>query len=479
MAETTKKDKNVLHFVIYCLIAALGWIIPPFAPITAEGMHLIGVFLAAIYGWTVTSDVWPSMMTILLIPFTGMADLATTISYAWGNDTVLFMVLLFVLVAFLEESGSTSYIAAFLLTRKFLNGHPWRLIFMIFVVAWVLSSFCNNMAGMLITWGFIYKICAVLGYKPFDKFATLLVFGVAVMGALSLSALPWHGNALVILNSYMASTGAVINYAHYLAYSIPFGFFSILGYMALCKFVFKMDVRKLQNLDANVFNAEDLLLTPARKMALGALAILIVIILIPNLLPVGNPVRMLSDKLGLSLKAVIVFVVLSLIRVNNEQVFKFGRLAARGIPWNMVVMIMAIFCFVNLLGNPAAGISAFLGKVFTPMFGGVSTIVFFLLILAVTVFITNFMVNMVVAVIMIAATLPIAATLGIEPTQVVYLITIACTIAFMLPPASAASCVLFANTEWVRAKDVYKYGFPTIIMMSLVALIWNIVLFMF
>ena len=479
MSETVKKDKNVLHFVVYCVIAALGWIIPPVAPITAEGMRLISVFLAAIYGWTVTPAIWPSLITIVLMPFTGMADLATTISYAWGNDTILFIIMMFVLVAFLEETGSTSYLAAFLLTRKFLKGHPWRLIFMIFVVAWVLSSFCNNVAGMLITWGFIYKICAVLGYKPFDKFATLLIFGVGVMGALSLSALPWHGNALIILNSYMASTGAVINYAHYLLYSIPFGFFSILGYMALCKFLFKMDVSRLQNLDSNVFDAKDLELTAPRKIALTGLAVLILGILIPNLMPPTSPVAAVSAKLGLSMKAVVVIIVLSLLRVDGKPVFNFGQLAAKGIPWGMVLMMMAIFCFVNLLGSPAAGISAFLGKVFTPMFSGVSVMVFFLLILLITVFLTNFMINMVVAVIMIAATVPVAATLGVPPTQVVYLITIACTIAFMLPPASAASCVLFANTTWVRAKDVYKYGAPTIVMMSAVALIWNIILFMF
>ena len=479
MSETAKKDKNIMHFIIYCVIAALGWIIPPVAPITAEGMHLIGVFVAAIYGWTVTTEIWPSLTTLVLIPFTGMADLATTISYAWGNDTILFIILMFVLVAFLEETGSTSYIAAFLLTRNFLKGHPWRLIFMIFVVAWALSSFCNNVAGMLITWGFIYKICGLLDYKPFDKFSTLLVFGVGVMGALSLSALPWHGNALVILNSYMASSGDIINYAHYLAYSIPFGFFSILGYMALCKFVFKMDVSRLQNLDTNVFNAKDLELTASRKMALSGLAVLILGILIPNLMPQTSSVYAVSAKLGLSLKAVIVIIVLSLMRVEGKPVFQFGKLAAKGIPWGMVLMMMAIFCFVNLLGNPTAGISAFLGKVFTPMFQGVSPVVFFLLILVITIFLTNFMINMVVAVIMIAATVPVAATLGIGSQQVVYLITVACTIAFMLPPASAASCVLFANTEWVRAKDVYKYGAPTIVMMAAVALIWNIILFMF
>lgn len=143
------------------------------------------------------------------------------------------------------------------------------------------------------------------------------------------------------------------------------------------------------------------------------------------------------------------------------------------------MMIAGIMSFVSLLGSDDAGIGAFLGKIFTPMFNDSSVILFFLLILIITIFLTNFMINMVVAVIMITATMPIATTLGVDPLQIVYLITVSCTIAFMLPAASAASCCLFANTKWVRAKDVYLYSVPTIILLALIALAWNFVLFLF
>lgn len=480
MAEAVaKKDKNVLYFIIYCVIAAMGWIIPPVDPITPEGMHLLGVFIAAIFGWSITSEVWPSFLTFLLLPFTGLADLAGVMAASWGSDTGLFMILIMVFVAFMESTGTTTYVAAYLLTRKMLQGHPWRLIFMIFLVAWILSTLCGNLPGMLITWGFIYKICAILEYKPFDKFANLMIFGVAVMGALSLSTAPWHGNALVILNAYMASSGATINYAHYLAYTIPVGIFSILGFMALCKYVFRLDVSKLQNLDPNVFDKKDTVLTTERKITLISLAVLIIALVVPSLLPKDNIIAIVGAKMGLTLKAAALFVVLSLIRVDGKQIFNFGQLAARGVPWNMMVMVIGILTFVALLGLPEAGISAFLGNLFTPMFQDVSVIVFFLLVLAITVFLTNFMINMVVAVIMISATLPVAASLGVDSLQIVYLITVSCTIAFMLPAASAASCVLFANTEWVRAKDVYTYAVPTILVMAVAALLWNLVLFMF
>lgn len=474
-----KRDKTILHVIVFFVIAALGWIIPAPAPITGEGMHLISVFIAAIYGWSVTTEVWPSLATLILIPFTGMVTLQEFLANSWGSDTVWFIVLLFVLVAFMEATGTTTYVAAFLMTRKFLAGHPWRLIFMIFVVAWLLSTFCGNFPGMLITWGFIYKICDVLGYKPFDKFANLLIFGVAVMGALSLSAVPWANNALVILNAYMATTGAQINYLHYLAYSVPFGLFSILGYLAICKYIFRLDVSKLKNLDPNIFGSAELKLTPERKITLVALTALILILVVPSLLPAGNPIRWISDTLGLSMKAALVFLVLSLIKVKGEYVFKFGELATKGVPWNMVMMTCGIMTFVGLLGSEKAGIGAFLGQVLTPVFQGRSIIVFCLLTAAITVFITNFMINMVVAIIMITATLPICASLGVDQLQIVYLITITCTIAFVLPPASAASCCLFANTKWVRAKDVYKYSVPTIIWLTFVALAWNYILFLF
>ena len=322
---------------------------------------------------------------------------------------------------------------------------------MLFAVALVLSTFCGNFAGMLITWSFIYKISGVLGYRPYEKFPNLLVFGVAVMGALSLSMVPWANNALVILNAYMA----------------------------LCKFVFRMDVSRLKAFDANVFDAKDLEFTSARKLALGSLVLLIIMILVPSVLPADSLIGTISANMGLSMKAMLVFLVLSLIRVDGNKIFEFHKLAAKGIPWNMVVMVMAILCFVSLLGSADAGISAFLGATLTPLFTDASVIILFLLVLIITLILTNFMINMVVAVIMIAASLPIATALGVSGLQIVYLITLSCTIAFMLPAASAASCVLFANTEWIKAKDIYKYAFPTIIMMALVTLAWNLIFFMF
>lgn len=475
-----KKDFNILYVLIYLAIVALFFfVIPPFDPITKSGMRLLGIFIAAVFGWSIAqTQIWPSLLTFVLLPFTGLVNLTGLLGLTWGTDVFLVILFMMVLVGYLEASGSTIYVASFLMSRKFLIGHPWRFIFMIFLVAWLLSSFCGNFPGMLITWGFIYSICKALGYKPYDKFANLLIFGVGVMGALSLSALPWSGNSLVILGSYAASSGVPINYAHYLAYSLPYGLFSILGYMFLCKFVFRMDVSRLKDFQPDFIAKEDLVLTPQRKIALTATAVIIFLLLLPGILP-SCALKTFLDTFGLSLKVLVVFIVLSLIKVENEHVFDFHQLASKSLPWNMLIMSATILAFVSLLSNADAGIGAFLAQILAPVFQNTSLVFFFIFTVLVTLVLTNFMINMVVAVIMIAAVVPISATLGIPALQVVYLITIVCTIAFMLPAASAASCVLFANTAWIKAKDIYLYSVPTIILLAVIALVWNIILFMF
>ena len=479
MSNSMKKDKELLYLVIYLLIAFSGWFITPPEPITVAGMRLITVFFAAIFGWIVTSGVWVAVVTMILLPFTGMTTLTGMLGTGLGADIVLFTILLFAFVAFMEEIGVTNYVAAFMLTRKSLLGHPWRLMFVLFFVSWLLSTFCGNTAGMFITWAFIYKIVTILGYKPFEKVPNLLIFGVAVMGALSLSSVPWGKNSVVILAAYTASSGQIINNAHYLLYSVPVCIFSILAFLLMCKVLFRMDVSRLKEFNPNVFSSEDLELTFVRKVTLIAFGLLIVWFIVPDLLPAGNIIRVISAQMGLSLKMAVLIVFVSFLRVDGKPVFNFAKYAKQGVPWNVLMMILVILNFVGLVGNANAGISAWIAQTFTPMFAHIPPALFLFIVLALTVLLTNFMVNVVVATLMITAAVPIAQGLMIDPLQIVYMVTLGCTIAFMLPSASPASLLLFSNTDWIRSKDVYQYALPTIIVFTLITFAWAVVVFAF
>lgn len=106
-----KKDFNWLYVFIYLAIAALFFfVIPPFDPITKAGMRLLGVFLAAIFGWSIAqTEIWPSLLTFILLPFTGLVNLAGVLGLTWGTDVFLIIIFMMILVGFLESPGAIRF----------------------------------------------------------------------------------------------------------------------------------------------------------------------------------------------------------------------------------------------------------------------------------------------------------------------------------------------------------------------------------
>ncbi len=472
-----KRDLNLVYFAIYCLIASLGWFITPPEPITASGMKVLSLFVAAVFGWSVGSGVWASLATLVLLPFTGIMTAAGVLAAGFGSDTFVLTLVMFIMTAYLEQVGVTEVIAAFLLTRKSLQGHPWRIVFMITFVAYVLGVLGGCVMAILLTWGFVYKICDMLGYGPHDKFSNTLIYGVVVGGMLCMPVLPWQAPVVVILNAYAGSFGETINYAHYFLYSIPFSVTSVFLYVALCKFVFRVDVSRLKEFDMSTFYPNGITVTKEQKIALGALVAFITIFLLPGLLPAGNAVKVILDQMGLSIKVIAVLLVLSFIKVDGKPVMNFAELATKSISWPMMLMMAVIFVFIGMLSDSSLGIMPYIASTFGTIFAGRSTMVFIIFVAVVTVALTNVLNNMVVGALMVTSTIPIALSLGINPTLIVYLICVCCCIALLLPSASAPSLLMFSNTQWVSTKEAWYFCIPTVIVATVVALLFAVLLF--
>ena len=203
---TKNTTKMCLQLIGYLIIIAVFCIAPPVGAITPEGMRLVGLFIAFIYGFAITADAWPALLTIILFPITGLVDFIDVLGLSFGGDTVFFILLSLILVEYMEVSGAAKYIATWLLKRKVLVGHPWRLLAMILFICWLISSFVNAIAGMMLTWVFLYSMFDQFGYKPFDKFPSVILLGTCAVGGLGLSTLPWGNNSIVILDAFTTQT---------------------------------------------------------------------------------------------------------------------------------------------------------------------------------------------------------------------------------------------------------------------------------
>ncbi len=477
MQNSMKKELGIL--ALFLGIVGLAWfVIPAPAPMTDVGVKVLGLFVAAIVGWTLTEEQWVSILAFIIAMFTGVwANIAAAMPSTWGGDNFMFMAMMFFVIAYLQASGFSKFTASWLLTRKALNGHPWRIFGMLLIIGWILAVFAGILAGLWLTWSFIYQICALADYKPHSKQATAMVFGIGMVGALSLSTIPFLHNALIIIPAFEASAGVAVNKLLYMAFSVPENLLCIAGYLLMCKYILRVDLSAMKTISIDFIPQEDLVFTKEVKLSYAFLIALVVMVFAPNILPAGNPIAVALKNIGNSGICLLLFVVWSFIRVDGKQVFNLVTLGRDGVNWNMIFMSLGIFTFIAILSNPATGISAFLGAQLGPIFAGRPAILLVILGAIMTILLTNLMANMVVAVIMFAAVLPIGAQMGVDPMQLGFLFTICSSIAFCLPCSSPAGQFMFLNHDWLTSTDIWKMAFPTILMMSIVAITWGVVFF--
>ncbi len=463
---------ELLKAVIVLVIALSGWFIPAPAPMTEIGMRCFMVFVSMIVGWSITSRVWPSFFGMLLFPATGVMTLKQFLAAGWGSDTFLFLVVAFVLVGYLKVTGVSEFLADWLLGRKILEGHPWRLITMILFATYLICSLVNTFVGILLMWEVVYGITRSIGQKPHDKFPGIMVFGIAMQGAFSLAAMPWGGNAIANLGVYANVTGQVADMIQYVAFMLPFGIIQILVYVALAKFVFRLDVTPLADYR---MKSSEIKMTHELKQALVLLLLFVVMLLAPSFIPKGTELATFYNNFGSCGVAILFFAIVCLMYYKNKPVLNFAELAPSNVPWNMLMMVAVILAIGGCLINDKTGIAPFLSTTVVPMLTSVPSSLFLLIVIAVVVLLTNFLINMVVVAMFLPVILPICGGMGLSPELVAFGIMLASVNAILTPAGCAASSILFPNKEWISTSEIYKYGVPTVLINTVLIVVWCLV----
>ena len=106
--------------------------LPPFGgDITPLGMDVLGVFLGVLYGWTFLGFFWTSCFGILALGLTQYSTITNVLIEGFSSMVALQVLLLFILVAYLIDSGFVELVTGWFMTRKMAKGRPFLLIFLI------------------------------------------------------------------------------------------------------------------------------------------------------------------------------------------------------------------------------------------------------------------------------------------------------------------------------------------------------------
>lgn len=454
--STQAKKKNLLWLhVIITLVIMFGFrYLPAPDPITFEGMTYLGIFIALIYAWSTTSLIWPSLLGLAAIITAGYVDLETFTADSFGNSTTVLVLFTFIFARIIDDVGATVYLTNWFLSRKMIEGHPYRLIFLLFLAAYVASALASIFATIIILWSIIYNICERYGYKPHEKFPTVMLLSIPIIAVIAAVLLPFKVTPILFLGAYHSITGETIDFFTFVCYSFPLSFVTVLVLLFLCRFVFRVDVSKLSNVKSDLVNAEDLILNKKQKIVFIFLGLFIVLSILSGVVPTDMALGRILAALDVSGILMVLLAVMLLIRVDGEPLYDFKK-ATNGILWDILLLFFVVFPLSNYLIADSTGIQAFMAGAVGPLVAGRSPIIFILLATIIPTIITNFANNAVVALVMIPIIFSVAPTAGVNPIPVAMLMMFLCNLAFLTPAASAQSGMLFGNTKWLTPKEIY------------------------
>ena len=477
-----KKNMSYIHFAIGLLIMLIFRFIPVgvLPNVTEPGLQIMGIFIGTIYLWT-TSD--PSVASITAIVMIGLSDFTTAggaLVGCFGNATVIQMLFLMIFMGGLTNRRLTVYIGRWILTRKVIEGKPWVFTTAILLGSYCMSVFIGCFAPIFLFWPVLYGIFEDVGFKKTDKYPKLIIIGVVLGALIGFPVPPYMSNGLALLGNYRGllpnfgnlseMPGVMIADGTYFIACFIMGLLLIASVVLVMRFVFRPDVEPLKDVTIEMLEKNPLPpMNKAQKIYGVSLVVFIFCMLVPSLLPTVPVLSFLYQNS--LLVPVALTVILCLLRGEDGPVLDMQSVMGKDFAWPTFWLCTAAIYLGGVLTNEATGITPFLNTVLSPIFTGMSGAVFTVVLLLVTVVLTNICNSLVIGMIMQPVVLTYCVSAGVNPAPIItlliftVLLSAACT-----PAASPFAAMLFGNKDYLTSGDVYKYA-TTFVLIELVIIL--------
>lgn len=461
--QTKKRDLRYVHLAIGVAIMLLFLILPIQLPcITPIGMKILGIFIGTLYLWTTSDPTTSSILAIFMVGISGSSNMNAVLSATFGNAILVQVMFLLLVINTMVDNRLTEYCGRFFLTRKSCLGHPWMLVFYILTGCILMGAFMGGFTPIFLFGPILYDIFDTVGMKKNEKFPTIMLILVTIATLLGFPVPPFMGNGLALLSNYSTVTGNImgvpveVNSAGYLATGLIHAFVCVIILVLFAKFVLRPDVSKLKNLTMEDLNKNPLPpMTLHQKMIAISFASFIIVLLIPSIAPNWSVARVIkANTYGI---AMLVVFLMCTIRISGKPLMVF-RDSMKSFSWSTYFLIASAILLGNTLTDESTGVSAFLNTVLMPLFEGVPVAAFAIIIMLLTVVLTNLCNSFVIGLLLqpIIATFCLASGMDSAPV-VSMMILFVLSSAAITPAASPFAAMLFGNKEWLQPKEIYKY----------------------
>ncbi len=448
-------------------------ILSPIKPITPLGMKVVGIFLFTIIWWATASRGYTSVISIVLFAVVGVMSPTELFAISWGNRLVLMLIGAFGLSEALKLTGFSRRFALWFITRKFVAGHPWRLVAMFLLACTLLGSFTSSTNACLVSLAIAEPMLQALGYKRGDRFAAMLIMGIAWASTSSSAITPVaHSTIITMVDWLQRDFGYKIGFLQWIAFGIPIGLLSCLMLLGFYRYVVRPDVTQFGSSEAAEYIHQQAVsvtpLTIEERIAAGVFLVVVTLWVLPSLVSDVLPgVSNYLEQLGTAVPPLAGAGLLCIIRVKDRPLLSFSQWMGEGVEWDTIALVATVQVLAAAIQNPATGINEFLVGLCQPMGQSLNLWAFLLFTIFFVVLQTNAVSKMVPLTLVYTVMVPIAVACGKgNPVALGATIAVAANYGFSLPSAVAATA-LVAGSGWVPVGFMVRYGLLLIIPVTL------------
>ena len=403
------------------------------------------------------------------------------ISGGLGNEVTWLLILVLIFSELINSSGLSDFIAKWFISRKFLNGHPWLFTFFFLLGCVVLSIATNIFLGILVMWGIFYGVCEAAGYKPHEKWPTMMMIGILLFLLMGAAIMPYRDIPLILLGSYAKMSGQPIAMFQYASFTIPMTLAALCIYLLLWKFIFRVDMKPLAGaLDGTLIDRRELVLDKRQKLVLSYLVVFILLMFLPSFLPPTLALSGVLKTLGNGGILTVLMVFMCFTKVDGQPLFEFTKVAQKGVMWEVILITIVIMPMGGFITSEATGILPFILGILNPLFGQLPFVAFFFAVFAAAMLLTNVLTNVVVGFVLIPVVFGVAASTGVSAVPLVFMVILAVHIAILTPAACPYAAITLGNREWLKTSEMYKYGGITVLVMivllGIIGYLWTAII---
>ena len=456
---------NAKHYiceVVMLVIMFAGFFIHG-GPLPDYGWQILFIFLGLLFGWSAVGLVVPSLIGVVAIALTGGIPIDKAWQTGFGANVVALIVLFSVLSKWLENIGLIDVIMNKFMSSKRFEGKPWLFITAFLIMIYFLGFLVGAFPAILIGWACAYQIIRIAEVDKHSALSAFLIVNIVAVAAFGDYCKPWGAWGVIAIQNYDAMfTPGGLSYPAFIAWNTVVYAVSIALVILLARYVFRIDVSGISKCTDCDYSlpGKKMEFTQEQKFASVIMMTLIILLFIPSYLP-DCGLKTFLKMIGTTGTVLLMLTIAGLFRMKDgSDYFNFAKIAdyAGAIPWNPIMLLTVTVPLGAALKDEKAGLIEIITQFAHTSLSGLSPLLFLVAVALFLFLLTQVAHNLVCLVAIVPIFMVVAENLGANAVLVLMLGQLLLGTALGTPAASTRAGMLYGNTEWVKVKDCYKWG---------------------